>query len=220
MRYFLVAGVIALLTAPLAAQRDFLTADEVDQIRLVQEPNERLKLYSMFARQRMDLIQQLIAKEKAGRGGMVHQTLEEYTKIIDAVDTVADDALKRKLDVSVGMKEVANVTAELLASLQKIVGAKPRDLDRYEFALTQAIETTQDSLDAAQQDLARRGAQVGEREAQQAKQREELSKPVGEEEAKVQAEKKVEQKTAEQKKERKAPTLRRKGEVAPAKPPR
>ena len=66
-----------LLAAPLAAQRDFLNSDEIDQIREAQEPNPRLSLYAKFAKERIDLIKNLLSKEKAGRSILVHDALED-----------------------------------------------------------------------------------------------------------------------------------------------
>jgi hypothetical protein len=202
------ALLICLLAAsPLPAQKDFLTADETDQIRLMQEPNARLALYATFARERVDLVKQLLSKEKAGRSILVHGALEQYSKIIDAIDTVADDALRRNLDIKQGLEAVAKAEKEMLPLLQEIEKSEPKDMARYQFSLTQAIETTEDSLSLAEEDLGKRTKDVVAREEREKKQLESMMQT-----------KDLEQKRADEKKaaaeaeKRKAPTLKRKGE--------
>ncbi|HXG34772.1 MAG TPA: hypothetical protein VNJ11_15505 [Bryobacteraceae bacterium] len=196
---------------PVAAQRDFLTADEADQIRLVQEPNERLKLYLKFAEQRLELVKQLLAKDMPGRSALIHDALEQYSEIIDAIDTVADDALRRKLDISIGMAAVVEAEKKLLETLRAIQAAQPRDLAMYQFVLEQAIETTADSLELSMEDLEKRTEEVVSRQERERKERESLMSA-----EEVEARREAEKKEAEQK--RKAPTLYRKGEQPKKKP--
>lgn len=195
-------------SASLWAQRDFLTYDEVEQVREAQEPNLRLKLYVGFARQRLDQVESLMKGEKPGRAGMVHKLLEEYNQIVEAIDTVADDAMIRKLDVAQGMKAVAEGEKEMLPILEKLRDSEPKDLERYEFALTQAIDATRDSMEAANEDLGKRASEVQARDEQQKKELEEMMQPKDRAERKA-AEAKAE---AEQKSQKKRPTLLRKGE--------
>src|SRR5215831_5450945 len=112
---------VFILSLPLFAQakKDYLTSDEVDQVRLVQEPNERMQLYLHFAKQRMDQINQLVSKDKPGRSALIHDLLDEYTQIIEAIDTVADDALRRKLPIDKGNTITAKEEKAMLASLRK-----------------------------------------------------------------------------------------------------
>jgi len=190
------------------AERDFLTAAEVDQIRLVQEPNERITLYLSYAKQRVAQIEQAIAQSKPGSSRFIHDLLEDYTKIIEAIDTVSNDALRRKVDIALGTKEIADTNKELLATLEKVRDSNPKDISRYEFALDQAIDTTRDSGELAAEDLSKRSEQVLSKAQKEQKEREALMHPEQQAEVKKEAEKKEAQTT------RKPPTLRRKGEVA------
>ena len=203
--------IVFLIALPLLAQRDFLTPDEVERIREAQEPNLRLTLYTNYAKLRLDLLKQLFAKEKAGRSILIYNQLDQYTKIIEAIDIVADDALRRKLDLTLGITEVAKAEEKMLAELQKFSASEPKDISRYDFVLKNAIEVTQDSLEISKSDLKDRGRNVAEREVAIRKEREAL---LSTEDKKEKAE--AEKKSGEtDRKTRKAPTLRKKGEVPP-----
>ncbi len=197
-----------LWAAPAFAQKDFLTTDEVDQLRELQEPNARLKLYVLFARQRIDQVEQLLKSEKAGRSLTVHDLLDEYSKIIDSIDTVSDDALKRKLDIQLGTAAVSEAEKNFLANLKQFDEKHPRDYSRYEFTLKQAIDSTADSLDLTQADLGQRASELQTKEQKQKEERDAMLQP------KERAEKKAatEKAQAEEKTRRKAPSLYKPGE--------
>jgi hypothetical protein len=211
MRWFAVIVVFA--ASGFAQERDFLTADEIDQIREIQEPNARLKLYVVFARQRLALLQQFLSKEKPGRSALIHDTLEQYTHIIEAIDTVADDALIHKANLDLGMKEVVTAEAEMLATLQKLEDAAPKDLSRFEFVLKNAIDTTSDSKELSEEDLHTRTTNL---EAQGKKEKQDKEALLGDKEKKEKAkEKKAAESTADGKPKPKPPTLYKPGEKPP-----
>jgi hypothetical protein len=207
------AIVVIFAASGFAQERDFLTADEIDQLREIQEPNARLKLYVVFARQRLALLQQFLSKEKPGRSALIHDTLEDYTHIIEAIDTVADDALVRKVSLDIGMKEVATAETEMLATLQKVEETAPKDLSRFEFVLKNAIDTTSDSKELSEEDLHTR---TNDLEAQEKKEKQDRQALLGDKEKKEkEKEKKAADSTPDGKPKPKPPTLYKPGEKPP-----
>ncbi len=206
-----IALAVLLLCAPAWAQRDFLTSDETDQVREVQDPNDRLKLYIGFAQQRLDQVKSLLAKEKAGRSALIHDLLEDYTKILDAIDTVSDDALKRKVNIDLGNAAVAQGEKGLLKTLESLDVSAAKDKARYQFVLKQAIDGTHDSLELAGQDLGKRSTEVVAKDEQEKKERESDMQPRDKAEKKALAQKEEDANS----KKRKAPSLMKPGEAPP-----
>jgi hypothetical protein len=211
---FLTAG-----GACLAQERDFLSPDEADQIRLVQEPNKRLALYIKFAQLRMDLLKSTLASPKPGRSLFIHDTLEDLTKLIEAMDTVSDDAIRRKVNIEIGLAAVVDAEKPMLEELTKVIEAQPKDYARYKFTIEQAVDTMKDSVELASQDLKSRGAALAKQDKHEKAERDEIG---SETDAKAAAAKATEKAAAASstdpaKPVRKPPTLYRKGEVPPDK---
>ena len=189
--------------------RDFLTEHEVDLIREAQEPNKRIETYLHFALLRMELIKQKLAVEAPGRSVEIHRNLREYSKVIEAIDTVVDDALVRDADLTKTIELITKQETEFLAALKHIEENPADDHFRYEFVLDDAIEITSDSLDLTQGDLAERKREVMEDDVEDRKAVDDSMAPAMREE-KEKAIKAARAKEAEEK--RKRPTLMKSGE--------
>jgi hypothetical protein len=171
-RLCIVLGLVLTPGLVWSQDRDFLTANEVQQVREAQDPNDRMLLYLKLARQRLDLAAQYLTKEKPGRSIFVHNALEDYGKIIDAIDSVADDALRRQVDVNKAMVAVAEAEKGFLEKLNKIEEGNPKDLDRYKFVLDDAIDTTRDSQELSAEDANKRKTELSAHDAEEKKTRE------------------------------------------------
>ncbi len=188
--------------------RDFLTSNEIDQVREAQEPNDRLQLYVHFARQRMDLVEQYIAKDKPGRSIFIHNALEDYRQIIEAIDSVADDALRRNKPIDSGMIKVLAAEKDFLAQLNKIQDSEPKDFDRYKFVLSEAIDTTGDSQELSLEDSKKRATEITAADAKEKSQRDSMMSKDEQKDRKKAAEK-------EDEPQKKVPSLYRPGEKKP-----
>src|SRR5580658_5794719 len=214
MKHWLICAIL-ITQLPAFAEKDFLTTDEIEKVREAQVPSERLKLYTLFARQRLDQLQRLLEKEKKGRSLAARELLEDYASIIDAIDTVSDDALKRGVDITAGTVEVIGSEKRFLGQLEKIQERNPADLDLYEVALKEAIASTSDSIDLAKEDAGGRGAKLS---AEDKKAKEEAEQALAAEDAKgkpPEEAKTADAKPADDKPKRKPPTLLRPGEQLP-----
>lgn len=202
---------------PALADKDFLTEDEIEKVREAQLPNDRLKLYVLFARQRMDQLQRLMSKEKKGRSAEARELLENYSSIIDAIDTVSDDALKRGVDIGEGTVAVKTAEKRFLGELQQIQSRNPADIDLYDVALKEAIGNTSDSIDLASDDPTARGTQLSAEDKKAKQEAEQTLKAEDrlDKSSPAPAPTKTADATDESKPKRKPPTLLRPGEKLP-----
>jgi hypothetical protein len=213
-------GVALFVASPAFGQeiivtKDFLTEFEADQIRIAQDPNERIPAYVQFAKLRMALVDQLLAKEEAGRGAKVHENLSQVGRIIEAVDMVVDDALLREVDLTKTIEPLLAAEREMLSRLETIQETDPDDLWRYEFALEDAIYILEDSIEITSQDLvARKDALIENDGAEKAAREKTMSQQRREELQQAEQE----QQKEETEREKKRPSLLKKGETLPSQP--
>ena len=205
---------VLLLGVPAIAQelpgdRDFLTDYEVDVLRERQGVKDRLESYVKFATLRLELIDQLLEVEEAGRGAKIHRALEEYSSIIEAVDDVIDDALIRNRKMDGALAGLLEAEARFSARLGAIEAEPADDAWRYQFVLEDAMSITTDSMELLAEDLGdRKRAVLIDEDAEKRRQKETMAPERRKEVEQVRAQEEAD--AADR--DRRRPTLLRPGE--------
>src|SRR5258706_10992354 len=139
---------------PVHAQRrhDPLTQLEINQLRdAMVEPDQRLKLYVTFARDRMTKLEQMRSDPKTtDRARQTHDLLADFLAIYDELNDNVDMYVGRKDDIRKPLKLVIEADTEFQSKLRALKDAANTDAaeaKQYEFLLSNAIDTVDSSAD-------------------------------------------------------------------------
>src|ERR1700727_887626 len=153
-RWQAVLGLFLLLTLPLCAQKknDPLNPLEIDQLRdAMLYPDERLKLYVKFTRDRMARLEEMRSNPKTTeRGLQTHDMLQDFLTLYDELNDNIDMYVGRKNDIRKPMKGVIEAGTEFrskLLALKSSANTNPAEVSQYEFQLTDALDTVDSSAD-------------------------------------------------------------------------
>src|SRR5205807_9170635 len=147
-RSLLTLALLAGLVLPAHAQRHAdLTPAEIDQLRdTAMEPDQRLKLFLKFARERLDQLQLARTDPKmaaADRPAETHKRLQNFLDVYDELDENIDTYMDRKSDIRKALKAIIEADAEFQAKLKTfregLTGLK-ENTKSYEFVLSNAID--------------------------------------------------------------------------------
>ena len=152
---------ILLLGCMSAAQvrgHDPLTPAEIDQLRdTAMEPNERIKLFTRFARARLAAVLEVRNDPKASdRAQTIHDRLQEFADIYDELNDNIDNFIDRKEDMRKPLKLVLQADSEFetkLLAIKNAPEARSKEGDPYRFLVDSCLETVSNSTDDHKQDL-------------------------------------------------------------------
>jgi hypothetical protein len=152
--FILAACVYILFILSAVAQRkhDPLTPEEINQLRdAMLEPDQRLKLYVTFVRDRMTKLEQMRADPKTtDRAHKTHDMLGDFLSVYDELNDNVDMYVGRKEDIRKPLKLVIEADIEFQSKLRALKDAADTDAaeaHQYEFILSNAIETVDSSAD-------------------------------------------------------------------------
>ncbi len=154
-------GLVFLLTLPVCAQKknDPLSPLEIDQLRdAMLYPDERLKLYVRFTRDRMAKLEEMRSNPKTTeRGLQTHDLLQDFLTLYDELNDNIDMYVGRKNDIRKSMKVVIEADTEFQSKLRALKGAastNAAEAKQFEFLLTDALDTVDSSADDHRKALA------------------------------------------------------------------
>lgn len=144
-------------------RRDPLTDKEIDELRdAAQEPEARIKLYIVFARERLVSLEQMRADPKVtDRAQQTHDKLQNFLDLYDELNGNIDTFVERRADLRHPLKALIEADTEFQAKLRALkssADASPQEAQKYEFLLASALDAVDGSLQDHQQLLAEQEA--------------------------------------------------------------
>ena len=138
--------IVTVVAASGQRRRDPLTQAEIAQVRDASwEPQQRLTLYVKFARERLVTLEQMRADPKTkDRAQQTHDMLDDFLLIYDELNDNLDTYVDRKDDIRKPLKSVIEADTEFQAKLRALKDAAdvaPEEAKRYEFVLSNALDT-------------------------------------------------------------------------------
>ncbi len=164
-----VIGLVVFLSAPIflpaglrlfaERRRDPLNQEEIDLLRdAMLEPDQRLKLYVKFSRDRMNKLEQMRADQKTTeRAQKTHDMLENFLAVYGELDDNIEMYVGRKEDLRKPLKLVIEADTEFqskLRALKSAANATAEENSQYGFVLTDSIDTVDASADDHRKTLA------------------------------------------------------------------
>ena len=151
---FLFLSLVTSIWSPVWAQskRDPLNPLEIDQLRdAMLDPDQRLKLYVQFSRDRMTKLEQMRSNPKTTeRGRQTHDMLEDFLALYDELNDNIDMYVGRKDDIRKPLKVIIEADTEFqskLRALKDSANANATEATQYEFLLTDALDTVDSSAE-------------------------------------------------------------------------
>src|SRR5256886_12101928 len=139
-----------LVRAGAPQQKDYLSALEADKIRDAETVNERIKLFLIFAEDRLKKFQYELEHPSSNRhGDMLNYLMNAYVGCVDDAADLIQLGIEKQQNVRMGVDLVAAKTKEYLEALKKIQ-VEGKEIDVYKENLDDAIEGTQDALKDAE----------------------------------------------------------------------
>jgi len=128
-------------------KKDYLTDLEGDRIRDAVTPPERMKLFVIFADDRLKKFQYELTRTvpEGRRAEILNGLLNAYAGCIDDAADQIEVAREKQVDIRGALKNMQSKGKEFLEALQKINQGGP-EYDIYKDTLQDAIEGTQDAL--------------------------------------------------------------------------
>ena len=186
--------VVSLGVARGAEKGDYLTDDEVDQLREAQEPSQRIETYLAFAQvrlERFDDYRNRPPNPDYDIPGYLDTQLDQYIRITDALKDWIEDHFDRHDDMRAGLKKVLEMGQHQLEQLRHAEDSSDPYAAGYRKTLSDAIDDFTDALDGATKALSEQTKVFGElkreekADAQTVKDREKEEKKSAKDEGKL-----------------------------------